>query len=387
MASAPPTAYQGECVLCGKCLEVCPLFQATAQEEFSPRAKADLLRALHSTGHDLSESGVRRLAGMCLGCQRCREVCPQNVDVPQQIQDLKAQHPGWRSWIWGRLVTNAPRLYPLLAAWGRQAPGVAPPGRQDLLRSLGQGGDVPARIETGTALAPGVRAEGPWVLFPGCAARFAKPHWLAAAQQLLDQAGAALAATPDWACCGFTLGQAGLPGEQRRLQEKNIELWREWGRPRVAIFCATCLAGLQGYAQYAAHWQDDAEREQWLQGLTPLWHFVSALAEPDRRVLAGKHYVAHSPCHSPAGEGPWLESFLRAHGAQVQALDHCCGLGGSMQLEHPRMCSRVSSAFWASVAPETEAVLTGCAGCVLHLGATAPRPIQVGHWLELFVTQ
>ena len=376
--------HRGECVMCGKCLEVCPLFQATDNEELSPRAKADLLQAM-AGGGDLSEAAVRRLAGICLGCQRCRDVCPQNVDVPRQLQALKAAHPGWRNWIWGRLVDNAPRVYPLLAAWGRRAPGLAPSSRRELLRSLGRNRSLPDQVETGKAR-EGLVQEA-CVLFPGCAARFAKTGWLGTAEAVLKQAADTVLATPDWACCGFTLGQAGLPEEQHRLQAENVRLWREAGRPRLVVFCATCLAGLQAYGALDDVWQDAAERDAWLTCLTPLWRLIPEPGPVPVPPLAGFKVVAHSPCHSEAGEGQWLAAVLRSQGAEVLSLDQCCGLGGSMQLEHPELCTRVGHAFWDRVPSQIDAVVTGCAGCVVQLGATAPAGIQVGHWLELLTTQ
>ncbi len=55
-----------QCILCGKCLEVCPLLNATGREELSPRAKASLCSALADKAGELSEADAARLAGICL---------------------------------------------------------------------------------------------------------------------------------------------------------------------------------------------------------------------------------------------------------------------------------------------------------------------------------
>ncbi|MFW6415391.1 MAG: 4Fe-4S dicluster domain-containing protein, partial [Thermodesulfobacteriota bacterium] len=93
-----------QCILCGKCMEVCPIFSITAQEEFSPRAKYFLLQELAAGKQELSADKVRDLTGICLKCGRCANVCPQELNVPAAIIGLKSRSPGWRAWIWGRLV-------------------------------------------------------------------------------------------------------------------------------------------------------------------------------------------------------------------------------------------------------------------------------------------
>ena len=101
----------GDCILCGKCLEVCPLLAATGREELGPRAKADLCAMLAGDDSLLRGEDAARLAGLCLGCGRCRKVCSQGVDVPGLVAALRGAHPDFRGWLWKTWLTHARELW------------------------------------------------------------------------------------------------------------------------------------------------------------------------------------------------------------------------------------------------------------------------------------
>lgn len=102
------------CVLCGKCLEVCPLLAATGREELSPRAKAHLVTMLERDPDLLREQDVAALAGLCLGCGRCKAVCSQGVNIPDAVSRLREQHPGWKTWLWKQWMQRPKRSGPPL---------------------------------------------------------------------------------------------------------------------------------------------------------------------------------------------------------------------------------------------------------------------------------
>ncbi len=76
---------------------MCPSFQATREEEFSTRGRANLLRALISSGTPIRSAkaessavgpgrdglteAVFRALDLCLGCKGCKAECPSGVDM------------------------------------------------------------------------------------------------------------------------------------------------------------------------------------------------------------------------------------------------------------------------------------------------------------------
>ena len=87
------------CNGCGHCrLEMpgqrmCPIFHASHAEEATPRAKANLLRALLQQESDsrlLAPDEVRTVADLCVNCKMCAHECPAHVNIPKLMLEAKA---------------------------------------------------------------------------------------------------------------------------------------------------------------------------------------------------------------------------------------------------------------------------------------------------------
>ncbi len=373
-----------KCILCGKCLEVCPLVAATGREELSPRAKFHLAARAAEVGSGLDEKKAARLAAMCLACGRCERACPHGLCGPELVSRLRAEHPGWREWLWRQWLTRPGALWPMAGALAKIMPGELAPERiKPLLRQL-------AALHGGRTIEPWLAvtrydacgAGEKVLLFEGCTARHAKRHWSRAARAILTGLGYEL--MPGlFECCGCSMGHAGLEDAQRAVRRANVAVWRAAGRPLVAVFCATCRCGLRGYAQEDLGWEP-SEREEWLRAVVPL----AGLMGPTKfEVLdnapQGVHY--HRPCHG-AGNDQDRQFLARAMAGRLKkaGLERCCGFGGVMQLADPGLSWAVAARCWEYFeARPGEQLLTGCSACVLQLSATAPAGVAVGHWLEI----
>ncbi len=89
------------CNGCGRCRtsspieRMCPIFRFAPREEASPRAKANLMRAL-LTGQvppsSVATDEMREIADLCVNCHQCRLECPAGVDVPKLMTEFKGQN-------------------------------------------------------------------------------------------------------------------------------------------------------------------------------------------------------------------------------------------------------------------------------------------------------
>jgi len=378
--------FRAKCVLCGRCLEVCPLYNATGREELSPKAKFYLAQAMAGKAPELSEKAALELAGKCLSCGKCEKACPFGLCVPEMLSNLRAAHPGIESKLWKTWVERAGVLWPLMTTLSRFSPRFALQGKYGgLLHSL-KGMDSRSRLEPWLkpvrfeACGQGRKA----LLFPGCVATHTRTDWSATAARLLKGMGFDTLPQPEFACCGCTVGHAGLKDAQREMQLANIAAWRDAGRPLLLSFCATCRCGLRGYAGCDLGWQP-GEQDQWLAGLASFARLVGtvtfALGEnaPPR-----VHY--HTPCHG-AGGGQDQDMLAGILGERLSARTHkslCCGFGGALKLSAPALSDQVARRCIDFYGPNPgEQILTGCSGCVIQLKANAPQGVGVGHWLEI----
>lgn len=89
------------CNGCGRCRtlspeeRMCPVFRFAPREEASPRAKANLLRAIFTgrlSTEELSRDRLKTVADLCVHCHQCRLECPAGVDIPRLMIETKAQY-------------------------------------------------------------------------------------------------------------------------------------------------------------------------------------------------------------------------------------------------------------------------------------------------------
>lgn len=366
------------CILCGKCLQVCPLLLTTGREELGPRSKSDLCRVLAEDPDKLSETDAARLAGICLGCGRCREVCSQGQDVPGLVAALRAAHPNFKSWLWKTWLTRARQLW----SPSSKAAGLIPERFQagklgPMLKMLAglSGGPGLDPFLTPTSFPDTYRGER-MLLFAGCTANYVQGRWLMAALRLLDGLGADIL-PGEFACCGSGLRGAGFAEESLEMAQKNVAVWREAGRPRVVVFCASCLAGLAAYDCF----ESGAERTKWAESLLPLSEAVRGI-EFVISENAPRSLGYHHPCHAGKDDPDraWLRDILGER--LIRATDsECCGFGGVMRLAAPGLTEPVNRRCWEAL-KGADVVLSGCSACLAQLAATAPEQVEVGHWLE-----
>lgn len=76
---------------------MCPSFQATRDEAFSTRGRANLLRGLSSIGYSDTRYSELELAAfrtldLCLACKGCTSECPSGVDMPKLKYEFMNQY-------------------------------------------------------------------------------------------------------------------------------------------------------------------------------------------------------------------------------------------------------------------------------------------------------
>jgi glycolate oxidase iron-sulfur subunit len=369
-----------QCILCGKCLEVCPLLNATGREELGPRAKADLCRVLAENPDRLSGEDAAKLAGLCLGCGRCKAVCSQGMDVPALVAGLRAAHPNFKSWLWKTWLVRAKQLW----SPGSKAAKLIP--KQFQSEKLGPMLKMLAGLSGGPGLTPFLMPESfpdTWrgekmLLFAGCTANYVQGRWLMTALRLLD--GLGIEVLPgDFTCCGSGLNGAGFADESQTMARKNVAVWRKAGRPRMAVFCATCLAGP---TSYEGCFESLEEGQMWQESFFPLSGAMQGIAF----MVSGnvpERLGYHRPCHAHGADpdGVWLKAVLG--GRLIAATDkQCCSFGGVMRLAAPGLTEPVNRKCWDAL-KGADVVLSGCSACLAQLSATADEGVKVGHWLEI----
>ena len=81
-----------QCEHCGRCLEVCPTYQALRTETMSARGRWDLIAGAVSGELQPGPRYYESLS-LCLNCMACSAMCPKGVDVEHMVREAKAKFP------------------------------------------------------------------------------------------------------------------------------------------------------------------------------------------------------------------------------------------------------------------------------------------------------
>lgn len=351
-----------QCNGCGACrstapgARMCPIFHFAPREESSPRAKANMARAV-LTGllppDQLTRDAAREVADLCVNCHMCRLDCPARVDIPKLMLEAKAQHVAARGlsthdWWLSRIDT--------VSRWASRAPRLAnwllgsPRGRWVMEKSLGlaQGRRMP-RLARRPFLSRGAtrrfrkpdRSQGPKVLlFVDTFANYYDTPLADAVVEVLRHNGVGLFIPPSQGPSGMPLISLGALDAARRIARRNTELLAEGVRQGYTVVTTEPAAALALRHEYPTILGGDEDAELVAGHTQEACQFLWGLHQQGRlkldfAPLPGR-VAHHTPCHVRAlGVGqPGVNLLRLIPELRLTALDKgCSGMAGTYGLK------------------------------------------------------
>jgi len=405
------------CIRCGRCLPVCPTYQQTQLEMFSPRGRLSLLRAVEDGKLGISP-GVTDHLYHCLDCRACNTVCPPGVPIGQLILrgrvavERQHQRPWLTRFVLLHFVAGARRaeffsvplrtvralrLDRLAALLLGRIPGFGAKIRD--LVELSPGLGRPVRRE----LAPGAMAWGTRrhrvAYFLGCMMNVAMPTVSRATVRVLTRAGCDVVTPQDPACCGAPHDDQAMLGPSREMARRNVALFEPLLDEVEAIVtdCAGCSAALKEYEAWLKDdpvWASRARRfsakvrdvTEWLD---EIWPSGLRLKHRPARV------TYHDPCHLANVQGVCRQPrnlLCRVEGLELVSLPdsapiRCCGSAGVYNITHTPMSLQLLARKMSDVAATgAEVVVSANPGCLIQLDWGRRRTgidVAVRHIVEL----
>jgi glycolate oxidase iron-sulfur subunit len=420
-ADVPSDAVINTCVHCGLCLSSCPTYRETGLEQFSPRGRIYLMKAVADGRIGMESEVFQEQMSACLNCRACEAVCPSGVLYGQilessrvQIEQAKsdgrlAPHP-WpvrlvRSGVFGVLFKRLElfRAFSRLM-WLYQKSGARFVARRSgILKAL--------KLEETEALLPPIsdrfvvpRAETipaagtqryTVALLSGCimSTAFADVH--RATIRVLQKNGCAVVLPPDQGCCGALHAHGGDLEGARELARRNIAAFEGLGVDAIIVNAAGCGSTLKEYGHLLHEDAEWAERAAAFSAkIKDVSEFLASieLNTADMRPV-NLTVTYQEPCHLAHAQriSAQPRNLLRAVPglklAEMHESSLCCGSAGIYNVTQPEMAAQLGDRKLNNAeATGADVVVTANPGCHLQLAGGLERRgsrMRVRHIVEV----
>jgi glycolate oxidase iron-sulfur subunit len=396
------------CIHCGLCLEACPTYVVTGNENDGPRGRIYLIRAVAEGRLENTSTAFGRHIDRCLGCRACEQACPAGVQYGQLLEASREEllHAQPKSDSTNRLLRFVLRHVWLSPARLRLMFGMARVFRDLGLSKLLLKLKISPRVEFGMALLESSRPifkettteqiqdRGETVaLFKGCVGEGLFARVNRATKRVLQANGFKVVAPEKQVCCGALHAHAGDLEGARKLARRNIAAFENTDAP-IVTNAGGCGAMLATYGHLFANDDDLADAAN---GFTARVRDVSQqLATREMRVgesPAGATVTCDISCHLLYGQRAGDTSLKMLRNIQgldfvpLEGAERCCGAAGIYNMMQPELSRKVLKEKLDHV-DQTKAgmLVTGNAGCQMQIGAGATlagMELQVCHPIEL----
>ncbi len=391
------------CIKCGLCVNVCPVYEQLRFEGASPRGKVQLIKKILEGELEPSQN-FSRLLFTCLLCETCTVACPGGLQPDRLMKAMRAEIIDqfglpWQKralfhllsgdlllpfcMFWGRTVGNSLRF--LLPRKGKV--GTIPYPRLPLLNSK------PLLKQFPDVVPPQGRRVGRVLYFVGCATNYLFENVGRSVVDVLTRLGIEVVIPKAQVCCGLPICLSGARKMALKNIERNLTIFNRTDADTVITDCATCGAALKKeYPHILAEMGANAEAAQALSSkVLDISQFLAGFDLEKILKPVRSRVTYHDPCHLRRSQGVQdaprnlLKRIPELEFVEMANSDVCCGGGGTFQWEHPDVASGITSKkIQAIIDTCPNQVATGCPGCRLQIhGNLGSSPIRVVHPVEI----
>jgi iron-sulfur cluster protein len=402
-----------QCIRCGSCLNVCPIFRLVGGHVFGSVYTGGIGTILTAWFEALQNS--EDIQGLCIQCGNCKEVCPGKLDIPDMILEIRRRlvmdkgqsltqkaifsvvnnRKLFHSMLRAASITGKPftsggfiRHLPFFLSElteGRSLPAIAAEPFRDRFRKIKQ---------------PKLKEKA--AFYAGCLIDFAYPEMGEKLIRILNKAGIEVIFPQDQTCCGAPARYNGAYEVAGNNAVDNITALLKEEVKYVVSACPTCTVALEHefIATLESLGRTDClpQARKLAEKAVDFSTLVKKLVDEGRLTFKqGKNlgsFTYHDSCHLRRTlrvfEQP--RELLQKAGYQLTEMfecDMCCGMGGSYSIKLPEISAPILQRKLANIKNTGASIVAmDCPGCVMQIGGGLHQdgaPIKVKHTLELLV--
>lgn len=408
-----------QCMRCGMCMAVCPMFGASGQEADVARGKLVLINNLAHMLLDDPQALADKL-GRCLLCSSCQAACPPGVEIMyifREAREIVYNYIGMspiKKFIFGVLLAN-PKLFHYSMRIGTPVQKMLFKKTRDVQntvcapmfdfmlgdRHIRPLADKPLQVILKGKVDEPRKSGGKKVaFFPGCLGDKMYVDMSLACLKALAHHDVAVYLPTDYSCCGIPAICSGDVDGMLKELEVNLKALANADYDYVLTPCASCTSTLKELWPEYAHRLKDPELVKVAEKVGAHTMDINVYMADVLGVKAEKPdedaevVTYHDPCHLVKSLGITKEprEVLQAnHNYKFKEMnehDRCCGCGGSFNLFHYDYSRQIGQRKRDNVvASGAQVVATSCPACMMQLEDVLSQNkdnIKVKHTMELY---
>lgn len=388
LAADPRFREALQCVKCGACANVCPIYGIVGGHVFGHIYVGGIGLVLTPFFHGMENA--EEILRLCIGCRKCNEVCASKIDIEGLILDLRERlkKPFGQKLLFSTMLKNRTLFHGALrAAYLAQKPFQGEGGRIRHLplvmsedasgKTLPPIAERPFRDLVGEKKGTGTGEKRETVaFFSGCLADFVYPGMCMDTKTALEKLGYEVTFPQKQACCGIPARYSGEAEVARDMARYNVEVLLEDDADFVVAICPTCTMSLKHDFPKLLE-QEPKLHAKALRLAEKVFNFSELAArkiEGHEAAAGGETVTYHDACHLKRGCGVYeeprqvLKSLAGATVKEMADCDTCCGFGGSYSLKYPELSGELLKNKLENIrATGAPVVAVDCPGCKLQI--------------------
>ncbi|MGP4078909.1 (Fe-S)-binding protein [Pseudalkalibacillus sp. R45] len=410
----PDEEKWADCVHCGMCLESCPTYLETGQEQHSPRGRVHLIKSVAEGKLEVNEQFMDPVF-QCLDCRACTTACPADVDVGGLIEEARGQVrqamplKGWRGAVSNLFLKQ---LFPhknRLNAVGGLLNFYQKSGLQQVVRKTGALKVMPKHLAEMESIMPEIQpsvqkkykdvdvipANGEpkarVAMLTGCIMDVMFADINQSTINVLTYNGNEVVLPKNQTCCGALHVHAGDRETGKRLARQNVEAFQD--ADKVIINAAGCGCALKEYPELLRNdpeWKTRAEEFADKVEDISKYLYDTGYEKPHSEV--NRRITYHDACHLAHGQGirheprQLLNDINGVEYVEQPNADMCCGSAGIYNITNPEMAGAVLERKMENVPQDIEMISMGNPGCMLQMALGVQkhgRRAEIVHTVQL----
>ena len=407
-----------DCMKCGMCQAVCPVFKQTGDEGDVARGKIFLLERLADQMLTDAKGAKTRLE-KCLMCGTCAANCPSGVKILEIFMKARVALTEYiglspvKKLIFRGMLKHPERMDALVETASKfQNFGTSKADTNQGTRcaKLLSGiignrhflplAKTPFHKTTPSLNTPAGRSGIKVAFFPGCVTDKMNPEIGKAVLKVLNHHGVGVFMPKGQACCGIPALASGEQKTFDTLLAHNAALFAQEKFDYLITPCATCTATIKEIWPMMA--QDDSvekfRAKQWAPKTMDISQFLVDVLQIAPAQDSGKSHnttvTYHDPCHLAKSLKVRSQprDLIRANAdctfVEMAGADTCCGNGGSFNLQNYDLSKQIGMDKRQNIlASGAGTVATSCPACMMQIRDVLSQnhdQVKVRHVVEIY---